>query len=74
VGSSLAWGAQSQPYHGDHRGQHWSYASLRSQRRQLRHSQRCRARRGDVLVIADDLSKTHDGDKQLFTSLTFSIV
>ncbi|GAX75302.1 hypothetical protein CEUSTIGMA_g2747.t1 [Chlamydomonas eustigma] len=28
----------------------------------------------DVLLIADDVAKSYDGDKQLFTSLTFSVV
>ncbi|KAG1674033.1 hypothetical protein FOA52_000339 [Chlamydomonas sp. UWO 241] len=28
----------------------------------------------EVLLIADDVAKSHDGEKQLFTSLTFSVV
>ncbi|KIZ04735.1 ATP-binding cassette, sub-family F, member 3 [Monoraphidium neglectum] len=30
-------------------------------------------KRGDVLLIADALSKTHDGDRMLFQNLSFSI-
>ncbi|KAL6746405.1 P-loop containing nucleoside triphosphate hydrolase protein [Haematococcus lacustris] len=46
----------------------------------LRHPPRCvrlraqPSKRGDVLLIADDLGKTYDGEKQLFSSLTFSVV
>ncbi len=32
------------------------------------------ASRGQVLLIAEDVAKTHDGDKQLFQALTFSVV
>ena len=28
----------------------------------------------EVLIIADDVAKSYDDDKQLFTSLTFSVV
>jgi hypothetical protein len=30
-------------------------------------------RRGDVLLVAEGLSKTHDGDRMLFSSLSFTI-
>jgi hypothetical protein len=33
-----------------------------------------RARKGDVLLVAEGISKTHDGDKQLFSNLTFSVL
>ncbi|KXZ40871.1 hypothetical protein GPECTOR_1680g803 [Gonium pectorale] len=32
------------------------------------------AKRGEVLLIADTLGKSHDGEKQLFQGLTFSVV
>ncbi len=31
-------------------------------------------KRGEVLLIADTLGKSHDGEKQLFQGLTFSVV
>ncbi len=38
---------------------------------------RCAAvatKRGDVLLLAEGISKSHDGEKQLFAELTVSVV
>ncbi len=32
------------------------------------------SRKGDVLLLAETISKSHDGDKILFSGLTFSVV
>lgn len=32
------------------------------------------ARKGDVLLVAEGISKTHDGEKILFNNLTVSIL
>jgi 3-oxoacyl-ACP reductase-like protein len=34
---------------------------------------RVAGRRGDVLLVAEGLSKTHDGDRMLFRGLSFTI-
>jgi hypothetical protein len=33
-----------------------------------------RAKRGDVLLVAEGISKTHDGEKILFNNLTVSVL
>jgi ATP-binding cassette subfamily F protein uup len=33
-----------------------------------------RSRTGDVLLLAETISKSHDGEKTLFSGLTFSVV
>ncbi len=33
----------------------------------------CGAAKGSVFIIAEDLAKSHDGERQLFKSLTFSV-
>ncbi len=53
----------------------WSHG-MRSSRRTNHHaSTRVHySKRGDVLLIADGIGKSHTGDKQLFSNLTFSVV
>ena len=46
------------------------FPSLRQAGSRLHHVKASR----EVLIIADDVAKSYDDDKQLFTSLTFSVV
>jgi hypothetical protein len=51
---------------------------LRQQQQQQQQPQRLQvlthAKRGDVLLVAEGISKTHDGEKILFNNLTVSVL
>lgn len=47
--------------------------NLRGQQRGAVHVVCAYGKRGDVLLIADDVSKTHDGERMLFQNLSFTI-
>jgi hypothetical protein len=44
------------------------------QQQQQRWSVLTHAKRGDVLLVAEGISKTHDGEKILFNNLTVSVL